>query len=118
MRATILKGESGERIVVPNGIVLVREVRVISFEGARRKELLALVDVSTDLEKLIPSMIEGIRGLAGVAANPSPTIFVKQIEGDKIHLLIRWWVLGKWGAGTKTRGRVTHLLQSQLVLKN
>ena len=117
LRATILLGDGGERILVPNGLILTTAVRVTAFEGERREELLVTVPSNTDLEALISNVVEQIKTLPLVSKNAEPTVFVKQIESDKIQLLARWWIKGEWGSGTKTRAKVAVIVRNQLALK-
>lgn len=90
LTTTLLTGEDGERILVPNkeiiGQILVNsnELRIVETRIA--------VEDDTDLEKAFAALSGAVRGTAGVASDPAPRVGLHDFTYGGFVIGLRFWV--------------------------
>lgn len=92
VRATRLKMNDGERVLVPNGDMYTNALIIRSAGALRRMKLQLSVDYDTHI-KMAKEIIERVlRGIEGVENEPEPRIYVTDLASDGINLAIYFWV--------------------------
>jgi small conductance mechanosensitive channel len=90
LAATILVGEDGERIRIPNKDIVGRVI--INSDTSRVVETKVFVAAGTDTKKAIDLLGETLRGFSEVRQDPAPQIGVHDFAYGGVILGMRFWV--------------------------
>jgi small conductance mechanosensitive channel len=90
-RATFLRTYDGRRIVIPNARLFTEPVVVNTAFSERRMECDIGIGVSDDIDQARRLMLETLRGLDGVLAQPAPEVLVVSLADSSVKLRARWW---------------------------
>ncbi|MBK8023450.1 MAG: mechanosensitive ion channel family protein [Chloroflexi bacterium] len=90
-RATFITTYDGRRIVIPNAILFTDSVIVNTAFDKRRSEYGVGIGYGDDIERAKAVMLEAMRGVPGVLADPAPDVIVIDLADSTIVLRARWW---------------------------
>lgn len=91
LRAVVIRTFSGEQVFIPNGEVLGNPIVNRTAFSARRSELAVGVAYESDLERASRVMVEAMRGVEGVHAEPPPEALAHQVADSAINFCVRFW---------------------------
>ena len=92
-RFTVIRSLGGRESLVPNEMLITQ--RVESFTPADPKSsvnTVVQVAYGTDLDVLIPKLIEVVKRVPRVIDNPPPGIALSNFAPDGLELTIGWWI--------------------------
>lgn len=114
-RATRIRNDDGELVVVPNATLFTESVTVRRREHRRRLEVeFSLKGASIGDAKT--RILEAIRALPSVEPDSRPEVLVSAISPDSVTFKVRWWITGKT-SGTESKNQVMEAIQQVLAAK-
>ncbi len=108
-RATYLKTYDGRRVVIPNAALFTDKVLVNTAFEARRTEVDLGVGYGDDPSEARRLMLEAIREVEDVLADPAPDVILVALADSTVNLRARWW--------TRSRRADVLLVQDQVLEK-
>lgn len=91
-RATMIRTYDGRRIVIPNGELFTNPVTVNTAFNQRRVEYDVGIGYGDDIETARELILQSIRSVEGVIAEPAPEVLVYELAGSSVNLRVRWWI--------------------------
>ncbi len=91
-RATTIKTYDGRRVVIPNAELFINAVTVNTAYDKRRLQYDIGIGYSDDIAQARQLMLEAMRGVDGVLADPAPEALVVDLAGSSVNLRARWWI--------------------------
>ena len=92
-RYTVLNTLGGTDVIIPNEYLVNNIVRNQSFVDSRVRATVAVqVAYDTDLEKVMPLMVEAAKKQARVLADPAPVALLTEFADSGINLELGFWV--------------------------
>ncbi|MDQ3622299.1 MAG: mechanosensitive ion channel family protein [Verrucomicrobiota bacterium] len=91
-RATMIRTYDGRRVVVPNGELFTNAVTVNTAYDKRRLEYDVGIGYGDDLERARELMLQAMRSIEDVLADPAPDVLVYEFGGSSVNLRARWWI--------------------------
>ena len=88
MRSTQIMTDRGERVIVPNAIVLTNSVRVLTAMPHRRTDLPLILDYDTEPSLAIETLFKAISEVEGVLSQPTPEVDISGINDGSLHLIL------------------------------
>ena len=90
-RSVVVQSFEGERVFVPNTVVLDREVRNRVRHGRRRTTIDVGVAYSTDLRRAADVLLAAAYSVEGVLDTPPPRVFAKAFGDNAIEFELDIW---------------------------
>ncbi|TPG72068.1 mechanosensitive ion channel family protein [Hymenobacter nivis] len=91
-RATTIRTYDGRRVVIPNAELFINAVTVNTAYETRRLQYDIGIGYSDDIATARKLMIEAMRGVDGVLADPAPEAIVVDLAGSSVNIRARWWI--------------------------
>ncbi|WP_438029900.1 mechanosensitive ion channel family protein [Sorangium sp. So ce233] len=91
-RATFLRTYDGRRVVIPNSELFTHSVMVNTAFDVRRLEYDVGVGYGDGVERAKALILEALRGVDGVLAEPAPDVLVMELAASSVNLRVRWWI--------------------------
>jgi small conductance mechanosensitive channel len=91
-RATMLRTYDSRRIVIPNAELFTNSVTVNTAYEHRRLEYDVGIGYGDDTERAKELMLEAMKGVEGVLADPAPDVLLVGLAGSTVNLRARWWI--------------------------
>ncbi|MBL0419705.1 mechanosensitive ion channel family protein [Ramlibacter sp. AW1] len=91
-RATLIRTYDGRRVVIPNSTLFTDPVTVNTAFDRRRLEYDVGIGYGDDIAHARHAMLEAVRGIEGVLADPPPEALVVDLAGSSVNLRLRWWI--------------------------
>lgn len=91
IRSTQILTYQGERIVIPNAIVFTSPVHVLTHYPHRRTDLKIGLDYATSLPEAHRILLNTLRQVDGVLAEPPPEVDVVGFGDSAIDVMVRYW---------------------------
>ncbi len=92
-RYTVLKMLNGTEIIIPNEYLVSNIVRNLSYTSTRLALTISVqVSYATDLEKIMPLMVNVAKDHERVLADPEPSVLLITFADNGIHLDLNFWV--------------------------
>ena len=91
-RATTIKTYDGRRVVIPNAELFINAVTVNTAYDKRRLQYDSGIGYSDDIARARQLIIEAMRGVDGVLADPAPEALVVDLAGSSVNIRARWWI--------------------------
>ncbi len=92
IRATTIRTYDGRRIVVPNSALFTNPVIVNTAYALRRVEYDIGIGFGDDIDRAKALILEAIRGVEMVVADPAPEVLVYEFGASSVNLRARWWI--------------------------
>lgn len=97
--STILHTSDGRRVIVPNATLTGNPLVNFTSRGRRAVALKFPAPRGTDVAQLRAALLEEIRGVEGVMADPPPTLVLRDVAAEQITLeLTAWTEPGRYSA--------------------
>ncbi|HKV08856.1 MAG TPA: mechanosensitive ion channel family protein [Thermoanaerobaculia bacterium] len=91
-RATMIRTYDSRRIVIPNAELFTHSVTVNTAFPHRRLEYDVGIGYGDDVERAKELMLEAVRGVSGVLADPAPDVLLVGFGSSSVNLRARWWI--------------------------
>jgi small conductance mechanosensitive channel len=91
-RATTIKTYDGRRVVIPNAELFINAVTVNTAYEQRRLQYDIGIGYGDDIGKARQLIIEAMKGVEGVMADPAPEALVVDLAGSSVNIRARWWI--------------------------
>ena len=91
-RATTIKTYDGRRVVIPNAELFINAVTVNTAYQERRLQYDIGIGYGDDIARARQLIVEAIRGVEGVLADPAPEALVVDLAGSSVNIRARWWI--------------------------
>lgn len=92
VRATRLRADDGEQILIPNGDMYSTALIVRGAGAQRRMNLTVSVGYETEITEAKDSLEKAMASIEGVVSEPPPAVYVRDLSGDGINLGIYFWI--------------------------
>jgi small-conductance mechanosensitive channel len=91
IRATHIRTYDGRLVLVPNGEVFMSRVTNNTASPLRRASVFVYLDYRQDLERALSVILEVVTGVHGVAADPAPSMRLRDLTPDHMQIESRFW---------------------------
>ena len=91
-RATTIRTYDGRLVVIPNAELFVNVVTVNTAYDKRRLQYDVGIGYGDDIARARQLMLEAMRGVEGVLADPAPEALVVDLAGSSVNIRARWWI--------------------------
>ncbi len=105
-RATTIETYDQREIIIPNSILFTNPVMVNTSTDRLRSEYEVGIAYDADIDTVSALLIEAIKGVEGVMAEPGPDVLVKEFGDSSVVLRARWWTDSYRNIVTRTRSAV------------
>lgn len=92
VRATQLRKDDGELILIPNGDMYSSALTIRSAGAERRMILKIFIDYAADIKRAKETINTVLERAEGVVAEPKPKVVVTDLTGDGVALSIYFWI--------------------------
>lgn len=114
-RYTVLRSASGRESIVPNEILITQRVENASL--ADSKLMLTtpvLVAYGTDLQALIPQLVDAMKSVSRVVHVPEPAVHLTQFAADGLELTLAYWIADPENGQMAARSEVNLVVLDKL----
>jgi small conductance mechanosensitive channel len=115
VRATQLRAADGEQVLVPNKILFTNVLSNSTAAMQRRVEVTLTVPNGVDPSRVRESVLAAAAGVDGTSADHSPRLLLDDLAGDKMELLLEFWVDARRHDLQRVRSEVLEATQAALV---
>ena len=91
VRATHIRTYDGRLVLVPNGEVFTSRVTNNTASPKRRASVFVVLDYDQDLERALAIIGDAVARVAGVAAEPAPSVRLQELGTDHLHIEAQFW---------------------------
>lgn len=105
-RATLIKTYDGRRVIIPNADIYTSPVTVNTAFPVRRTQLDLGIGYNDDLGNAARFIVEAIRGIDGVIADPAPEAIPIEFRDGDVLVRARWWTSSKQSDVVHVRAKV------------
>ena len=91
LRSTQIRTYRGELVVIPNSVVFMSPIQVMTGKPQRRTDLAIGVDYNTPLQDAIKTLHEAAVSIEEIRPNPAVEIDVVSFGDSSIDLMVRYW---------------------------
>lgn len=88
-RATIIKTYDNRRVVIPNAELFTNSVTVNTAYTARCLQYDVGIGYGDDIDTAVQVMLEAVRGIVGVLADPAPDVLVVALAESSVTIRVR-----------------------------
>jgi small conductance mechanosensitive channel len=92
VRATSLKMDDGERILMPNGEMYSQPLVIRGAGAARRMKLKVSIGYDAEIEQAKSKIVAALNDVRGVVADPQPSVYVTDLASEGVDLSIYFWI--------------------------
>lgn len=92
VRATTLKLDDGERILMPNGDLYSNPLIIRGAGALRRMKLTVSIGYSASIETAKSNILQVFSGAKGVVSEPKPAVYVTDLASEGVNLSIYFWI--------------------------
>jgi small-conductance mechanosensitive channel len=114
IRTTNLRTFDGVHVLIPNNRVFQSVIRNKSHYTARRYELALNISTNNDLAGANRAMLEAVKGVAGVLAEPAPAVTYENFTDSAVRTSVRYWIDAAQTDANATRNAVTRAITAVL----
>ncbi len=91
-RATTIRTYDGRRVVIPNTNLFTQSVTVNTAFSTRRLQYDVGIGYGDDIAQAQSVMLDAIRGVHGIMAEPPPEVLVVGLADYTVTLRVCWWI--------------------------
>ncbi|MBI9113427.1 mechanosensitive ion channel family protein [Sanguibacter suaedae] len=106
LRETVVRTFDGRRVLVPNSTVHGEVLAVQTGYAHIRTTVVIGVDYATDLARARTVVLDAVRQVPGVAAEPAPQCLLTELAASTINFDLRFWSGARQLDALETRDRV------------
>jgi len=117
-RSTILQTTDGHRVHIPNSEVLGDPIVVYTAFDNLRAAFDIAVAHETDLERLIPQLLQAVAAVEGVQGDPAPSVRASDLANNAITVTVSYWYSSSMSSGSAVTDGVIRACKQILVGAN
>ncbi|HEX7689064.1 MAG TPA: mechanosensitive ion channel domain-containing protein, partial [Burkholderiaceae bacterium] len=92
-RYTVLRALNGRESIVPNELLITQRVESSTLADSRMAlSTVVQVGYETDLDVLMPRILEVVQPIRRVIADPSPSVVLSAFAADGLELTVSFWI--------------------------
>lgn len=92
VRATILRMDDGEKILMPNGDMYSQALTIRNAGAERRIKQQISIGYEADIKQAKGKISKALTNLEGVLDEPKPDVFVTELASDGVKISIYFWI--------------------------
>jgi small-conductance mechanosensitive channel len=92
VRATTLKMDDGEKILMPNGEMYSNALVIRGAGAERRMKLNISIGYGTDIKQAKANILSALQNLDGVVEEPKSNVYVTDLASEGVKLSIYFWI--------------------------
>jgi small conductance mechanosensitive channel len=92
VRATQLRKDDGELILIPNGDMYSTALTIRGAGANRRMNLKISIGYESDIERARSAIKNAMQNVQGVVDEPKPNVYVTDLAADGVNLAIYFWI--------------------------
>lgn len=92
VRATTLRMDDGEKILMPNGDMYSNPLMIRSADAERRMKLDISIGYNAEIDQAKASILKVTREAEGVVGEPPPNVYVTDLAATGVALSIYFWI--------------------------
>jgi small-conductance mechanosensitive channel len=92
VRATQLRKDDGELVLIPNGDMYSSAITIRSAGDSRRMVLNVKISYDSDIGQAKEIIAEVLKGTEGVVGEPKSNVMVTDLTTEGVHVSIYFWV--------------------------
>ncbi|MDQ6785559.1 MAG: mechanosensitive ion channel family protein [Acidobacteriota bacterium] len=92
VRATTLRMDDGELILMPNGDMYSNALVIRGASAERRMKLEISIGYDAKIDRAKASILKVLEATAGVVKEPNPSVFVTELAAAGVNLSIYFWI--------------------------
>ncbi len=92
VRATTLRMDDGEMILMPNGDMYSNALTIRGASAQRRMKLKISIGYTAEIERVKATILKSLEITSGVVNEPPPSVFVTDLAADGVNLSIYFWI--------------------------
>ncbi len=92
VRATTLRMDDGERILMPNGDMYSSPLTIRGAGAERRMTLKISIGYEAEIEQAKASILRIARETEGVVGEPQPSVYVTDLAAEGVDLSVYFWI--------------------------
>jgi small-conductance mechanosensitive channel len=92
VRATTLRMDDGEIILMPNGDMYSNPLTIRGADAERRMKLKISIGYAAEIEQAKTNILEATRQAKGVVGDPPPDVYVTDLAAEGVDLSIYFWI--------------------------
>lgn len=92
VRATTLRMDDGERILMPNGDMYSNPLTIRGAGAERRMKLKISIGYDAEIERAKENVLKVLNQTTGVVADPPPNVYVTELTSEGVGLSIYFWI--------------------------
>jgi small conductance mechanosensitive channel len=113
-RATLIRTDDGQRIVIPNASLFTESVTVKTAFETRRSQLDVLVHGDADVASVLEQLRADVQAVQGVASTPQVCVAAVELTEPTIRVRVFWWVQMPYEQERDVANRVLMALRKRL----
>jgi len=92
VRATTLRMDDGEKILMPNGDMYSNALVIRGVGAERRKKIQISIGYEADITKAKTGILKGLENLDGVSEDLKPNVYVTDLASEGVKLSVYFWI--------------------------
>ncbi len=92
VRATTLRMDDGEMILMPNGDMYSNALTIRGASAQRRMKLKISIGYNAEIERVKTAILKVLENSSGVVREPQPNVFVTDLASEGVNLSIYFWI--------------------------
>lgn len=92
VRATTLRMDDGEQILMPNGDLYSNPLTIRGAGAERRMKLTLSIGYDKEIEQAKSNILDVLHEARGVVAEPQPNVYVTDLASEGVNLSIYFWI--------------------------
>ena len=92
VRATTLRMDDGEKILMPNGDLYSNPLTIRGAGAERRMKLKISIGYEAEIEQAKTNMLKVLNQAEGVVSEPKPSVFVTDLSSEGVNLSVYFWI--------------------------
>ncbi len=92
VRATTLRMDDGEKILMPNGDMYSNALTIRGADAERRMKLKISIGYNAEIDQAKANILKATREAEGVVGEPSPNVYVTDLAAAGVDLSIYFWI--------------------------
>jgi len=92
VRATTLRMDDGERILMPNGDMYSNPLTIRGADAERRMKLKISIGYDAEIERAKTNILNVVRETEGVVGEPQPNVYVTDLAAEGVNLSVYFWI--------------------------
>ena len=92
VRATLLRKDDGEAVLIPNGEMYSSALTIRGAGKLRRMTLKFTLGFDSDLERAKEIILSTTSGVTGVETDPKPNVYVTEFTNEGAMITVQFWI--------------------------